>query len=469
MNGILGKRKRAHHLMGIKFCKMRIKFCKFCSTANSPAAMYCIHCGTLIGSRTNLAHTGSIQAAMLGAHHTHPNHVLLYYRNTIHLLIVMTCRMICFDLEGPLSPQDNAYEVMALTGNGDRVFEVLSRYDDILALEERPGYEPGDTLALAVPFLLLHGIGEDNVRRVSEHARIVGGAGEMIAQLRESGWQVRIISTSYRQHAHNIASRIGVPPEDVACTQLDLEALHGSLNESGMKVIDSAEKDILDNLYPNMEDDSLLKDRLDRFFYEELPGAGYGDVFEKVRVVGGSRKVEAMMHFMNAGGVSTRNSACVGDSITDWRMLQHVRDGGGLAVVFNGNAYAVPHANAALGTVDMRFLDMFTINFVDSGLDGVRRFAELWENSLTLQDISETQSVSDISRNFVSQDFKDDFSRIPDEYLTENLRTLLVSGEAEMVPCYHWVMGAGEERIKDVVSAHKIFRSAVRGRAAKLG
>ena len=37
---------------------------------------------------------------------------------------------------------------MKLFPGGDRVFEVLSRYDDLLTLTERPDYEPGDTVAL---------------------------------------------------------------------------------------------------------------------------------------------------------------------------------------------------------------------------------------------------------------------------------------------------------------------------------
>ena len=77
---------------------------------------------------------------------------------------------ICFDLEGPLSPQDNAYELMKLFPNGDRVFEVISRYDDLLTLEEREDYEPGDTLALIVPFLILHDISGDNIAELAGKA-----------------------------------------------------------------------------------------------------------------------------------------------------------------------------------------------------------------------------------------------------------------------------------------------------------
>jgi len=74
--------------------------------------------------------------------------------------------LVAFDLEGPLSPQDNAYELMAIIPDGRRLFERLSRYDDLLALSGRPNYEPGDTLKLILPFLLAHGINESHIRQV---------------------------------------------------------------------------------------------------------------------------------------------------------------------------------------------------------------------------------------------------------------------------------------------------------------
>ena len=60
----------------------------------------------------------------------------------------VTNNYICFDLEGPLSPQDNAYELMKLIPDGDKVFEVISRYDDLLALANK---EP---IVMAGPVIL---------------------------------------------------------------------------------------------------------------------------------------------------------------------------------------------------------------------------------------------------------------------------------------------------------------------------
>jgi len=132
---------------------------------------------------------------------------------------------ICFDLEGPLSPQDNAYELMKLFPNGDRVFEVISRYDDLLTLEEREDYEPGDTLALIVPFLILHNISEDNITTLATAASFTGGAAKLISWLEYSVWKVFCITTTYEQYATHITQKLGIFAHNVACTPLNYRLL----------------------------------------------------------------------------------------------------------------------------------------------------------------------------------------------------------------------------------------------------
>ncbi len=77
--------------------------------------------------------------------------------------------------------------MLGLAKNGHRIFEVLSRYDDILTLEGRENYEPGDTLKLIVPFLIYHGITEEDIKKVSSKAKIVGYAAEIIDELKKLG------------------------------------------------------------------------------------------------------------------------------------------------------------------------------------------------------------------------------------------------------------------------------------------
>ena len=261
---------------------------------------------------------------------------------------------VCFDLEGPLSGQDNAFEVLALVEDGDKIFEVLSRYDDLLTLEGREGYEPGDTLKLIVPFLVHHGISEEDIRKVSRRATLVPGIQETIGYLKGTGWKVHVISTSYAQHAFSIAGRLGLGREDVACTEMPLDRYLEEFPE-GIVEVESIEKLILEELYPPESDQKIVK-ALDRFYFKTLPGTKAWKVFSEIQVVGGSRKVEAMLDFMEKDGADFESTAAVGDSITDFKMLALLREKGGLAVAFNGNAYSIPHADVTAAAQDFRFL-----------------------------------------------------------------------------------------------------------------
>ncbi|HEX77944.1 MAG TPA: hypothetical protein G4O03_05970 [Dehalococcoidia bacterium] len=260
-------------------------------------------------------------------------------------------RFICFDLEGPLSPQDNAYELMKLFPRGDAIFEALSRYDDLLALEGRPGYEPGDTLALIVPFLVYHGLTEADIIKLADRAGLTPGAKGLVSRLGSEGWQVFCISTSYHQYAYRIAERVGIPGERVACTSLELDRFREILCQEDLRLLPEIEEYIV---APPGE--AELKRRLDRFYWEELPATKLGSVVAEVKPRGGSRKVTALSEFGRAYGLSWADWVVVGDSITDFKMLEAVEGAGGLAIAFNANEYALPYATLGLASTSLEDL-----------------------------------------------------------------------------------------------------------------
>jgi len=253
---------------------------------------------------------------------------------------------ICFDLEGPLSPQDNAYELMRLFTNGDKIFEVISRYDDLLTLEEREDYEPGDTLALIVPFLVLHNISEDNIASLASKASLTGGAADLISRLQSKNWKVFCISTSYEQYAIHITQKLGIYTHNVACTPFPLDKFCKTLCKEDSLLLQQAEQDIL-TMHP-VTDDDRIKQSLDNLFWEKLPATELGMAIKEVKPVGGRRKVAALSRFADKYGQPLSNWVVVGDSITDFRMLQAVEEAGGLAVAFNANEYALPYSTMSL-------------------------------------------------------------------------------------------------------------------------
>ncbi|MDP2931055.1 MAG: hypothetical protein Q8O05_00985, partial [Chloroflexota bacterium] len=263
----------------------------------------------------------------------------------------MAKNFIAFDLEGPLSPQDNAYELMKLFPNGARIFEVISRYDDLLTLEGRPDYEPGDTLALIVPFLLLHGISEDNITTLAINARFTGGAPKLIAWLQESGWKVFCITTTYEQYALRLTQKLGIYAHNVACTPFPLNRLRQTLTEDDIARLQLVEEGIL-SMQP-VRDDARIKQSLDEFFWKQLPSTDLGEAITEVKPVGGRRKLAALNKFATAQDQPISKWVVVGDSITDFRMLQAVEEAGGLAIAFNANEYALPYATIGLASTQI--------------------------------------------------------------------------------------------------------------------
>jgi energy-converting hydrogenase A subunit R len=261
---------------------------------------------------------------------------------------------ICFDLEGPLSPQDNAYELMKLFPEGDRVFEVISRYDDLLTLEERPDYEPGDTLALILPFLILHSVSENDIAGLATSATFVSGAENLVSGLQFQGWKVFCITTTYEPYAMHLTHKLGIYAHNVACTSLPWDKLRLALGEKDLTLIKQAEADIL--AMKPVNDDDQIKQRLDSFFWEKLPATGLGEIMREVKPVGGRRKLAALNIFSDKYDQPLADWVVVGDSITDFRMLESVNAAGGLAIAFNANEYALPYATMSLAATSIGHL-----------------------------------------------------------------------------------------------------------------
>jgi energy-converting hydrogenase A subunit R len=254
--------------------------------------------------------------------------------------------IICFDLEGPLSPQDNAYELMKLFPKGDKVFEVISRYDDLLTMEGRENYEPGDTLALIVPFLVLHNISEADIHSLANKATLVSGAAELVSSLMISGWEVFCITTTYEQYASQITQKLGIAESNVACTPFPLDELNLTLCQEDTALLEQTEQDIL----VINDDDALIKRKLDSFFWRGLPKTDLGRAIRNVKPIGGRRKVAALKSFSQRFSQPLSHWVVVGDSITDFRMLKAVDHAGGLAIAFNANQYALPYATMSLAS-----------------------------------------------------------------------------------------------------------------------
>jgi len=347
-------------------------------------------------------------------------------------------RIYVTDCEGPLTRNDNAQEIAdRFLPDGAEFFARLSKYDDFLVdVAHRPGYNAGNTLRLIPPFFRAFHVTDEDVELFSaEQVLIVPKAVETLDAIRAL-LPVYIISTSYTPYLRALCELSGFPFENVRCTELSLDAWEmpedeaawlrawvpricerplieypseaitaagghgagsaGGLNTAGGSAGGSspaATSGAPDFGAPGRAewaspDDALawLSDgdretvrQLDRLFWRELPRRPVSQALaEAVRPVGGGRKLEALEAIVAAEAVGGDGVMYVGDSITDTPPLAAVRQWGGAALSFNGNAYALQAAEFAAASPDAEVQARLAEAFAGGGRSAVEAAVRAW-------------------------------------------------------------------------------------------
>jgi len=263
------------------------------------------------------------------------------------------------DCEGPISKNDNAFELAnRFIPEGNRLFTLISRYDDILAdIVKREGYKAGDTLKLILPFLKACGVtNEVMTEYASRNILLVPGAKEML-QFIQGFMPSFIVSTSYEQYMRALCRAVSFPFENAYCTRLDLDKYKIS-DEEKVRLKQLREEMVkLPRLeipkgaqsvkgFPKKMQQTVQ--RLDEIFWKDISSMEIGKVFGEVNPVGGFEKAEAVKEIVAKSKSNFQNVMYVGDSITDVSVFKLVRYGNGLTISFNGNNFAVREAEVAV-------------------------------------------------------------------------------------------------------------------------
>ncbi len=279
----------------------------------------------------------------------------------------MDRRFFVSDCEGPLSINDNAFELSSyFIDDGEKFFEIISKYDDILADEvKRPGYNPGGTLKLILPFLKAYGATNENMKSYShENVLLIPGALDTLQYL-YGIMPSFIVSTSYQHYIHALCDSTGFPYEYTYSTQLDIDKYPLSGDEKNRLM--ELRREIIDN--PEFEN-------LDKIFWRELPLMGIGRILDDVHPVGGEGKKQALEDIIKRFQFKASDLLYIGDSITDVQPLNFAHENGGLPVSFNGNEYAVKNSEIVIMADNTLITNIIADLFNKNGKNEVLKFIE---------------------------------------------------------------------------------------------
>ena len=294
------------------------------------------------------------------------------------------------DCEGPISKNDNAYELATkFIPNGDGLFCNISKYDDVLAdVFNKPGYTAGSTLQLILPFLKAYDITDQQMEDFSaDNIILIEGTQAALKHI-QSIAECYIVSTSYEHYIKALCSTIGLPYENTYCTKVSLDEIVITAQEKKMLreraqeisqmpliTIPVNAKSLLDF---SLKDQALIR-RFDEVFWGEILQMHAGKFFREVVTIGGEQKAESIRDIVRRLKVSFKNVMYVGDSITDVEALCLVRDNGGLAVSFNGNSYAVKSADVAVVSENNFVTAVIADIFYRFGRDKTLNVLKFWD------------------------------------------------------------------------------------------
>ncbi|MFP4170369.1 MAG: hypothetical protein ACLFUV_05055 [Methanomassiliicoccales archaeon] len=293
------------------------------------------------------------------------------------------------DGEGPVTKNDNAFELCQnFVERGDELFSLISKYDDVLAdVFHTPDYKAGDTLRLILPFLKAYGVTDEAVKRYSEENVLLMPGADRTMRFVNKLMPSYLVSTSYEQYVKAVCEIIGFPFENAYCTSLRLDSYRidqGEVERLKAYAGEIADMPMLEipeeasSLHDFSDRDRETIERLDEIFWEEMTDLSTYQLIVEVNPVGGDEKASAIVDAQRTTGVGLENTMYVGDSITDVEAFQIVRDGGGITVSFNGNAYAVREAEIAVMSPDTVVTSVLAEVFNTNGREGVINLVENW-------------------------------------------------------------------------------------------
>ncbi len=301
-------------------------------------------------------------------------------------------RVFVSDCEGPISKNDNAYELTAhVVPDGDKLFSAISKYDDVLAdVLKKPDYNAGDTLKLILPFLKAYGVTDKQLEEFSAQTLLlIAGTPQTLKHITQIA-PAYIVSTSYEQYIKALCKAVGFEFGCTYCTRLNLDQYtlpaqeQVQLKAIAQEIINFPQITIPNGAKTTAEfstqDQATLR-RLDEIFWTQLPAMTCGKLLQDITPIGGPQKAEAIKAILKKQGVALADVMYVGDSITDVQAFELVRGGGGLSVSFNGNGYAVRSAEVAVLTENNLVTAVLADVFVKQGKDAVLQLAQNWSHS----------------------------------------------------------------------------------------
>ena len=305
------------------------------------------------------------------------------------------------DCEGPLTLNDNAYEIADnIIENGGELFRILSLYDDYLAdVVKVENYKVGNTLKFILPFFVVENLTNQDLIDFSKNNIYAVRDSKFLLEYLKGAMNIYIVSTSYGQYIKAVSEYMDVPFKNTFYTDVDVDVL--KLNDDEIKKI----MEFKDLILNNPENYELFDD----IFYTQIPKMSIYEKIRKVEVVGGEGKKLAIDKIIKRDNIDINGMIYIGDSITDVEPLAFARKNNGISISFNGNEYPLKVAEIAIVSPSAITTAVIANIYADNDKNKVLEFVNDYNNTDEMENLFDDYNIKTEIKDKFFQVFSDNY------------------------------------------------------------
>ncbi|MCK9322456.1 MAG: hypothetical protein RBR05_02245 [Candidatus Methanomethylophilaceae archaeon] len=273
--------------------------------------------------------------------------------------------------------------------NGDKFYDIISRYDDIIAyVLNRDEGRSGNTARFIAPFLKAFGATDYGMYQYcKESLRIMPEAKRVMKYLTNT--LPTFISTSSYEHnvmalcdtldiSINIVDRATVSMDSYDISRSEGRLIREMANQVTNLKLPRHEYEL--NVPMTLEADEIhMIEVCDEIFHNKIKDLEINELMRNMKVVGANEKAYSLLDIRKRTMIDLDGTAYIGGAMMDYQSMDLVRDGGGLSMAFNGSEFAVHGCNIAVLSRDCTVAAVLVQEFYNEGIEAVYELVRNWD------------------------------------------------------------------------------------------
>ncbi len=273
--------------------------------------------------------------------------------------------------------------------NGDRFYDVLRRYDDLVCyVLGREEASSGNRAKWIVPFLKAYGVTDHALMETSRESMDIMPGADVSLRYISRLMPTYVCTTIFEHSLMPVMEALDAPLANTTCTNMEIDTTNFGRSESRRlrelaQEISSLKIPKIDyELNVPMELDGYdveIIRTVDRILEEEIPGQAAHTLMESVAAMNSNKKAYNLLDVRRQSNIDLDCTLYMGSSRTDFQSMDLVKDSGGLAISFNGADYAVRGCNIAILSNDSTVGAVFAEEYYNGGIQSALDLASNWE------------------------------------------------------------------------------------------